>query len=174
MGTLSVAPLFGRTMRQLTEAITIDADPETVWSVLVDTDRYREWNPLIRYDGLVREGARPRVRLSLPGLPAIYTRPRILSVEFERELRWRTRFPALTATHSFLLDGPTDGIDHGTDDRTRLVQTERFDGSLADPIVKRFERASVRGFRQMNLGLKRRAERFARDEGTPPCDDDSV
>jgi hypothetical protein len=151
---------------ELSEAITINADPGTVWSVLVDTDAYRAWNPLIRYDGPVREGARPRVRLSLPGLPAIYTRPRVLSVVPERELRWRTRLPGLTATHTFRLRGGAGGAGGADDEgpRTRFVQTERFEGTFADPVVTRFERASSRGFEQLNLGLKRRAERRMREQ----------
>lgn len=97
--------------------------------------------------------------LRLPGLPAIHTCPRILTIEPERELCWRTRLPGLAATHTFRLDDSTD-----TDDRTRFVQTERFEGPLADPILERFERASRRGCHQMNIGLRRRAERLVADD----------
>lgn len=77
-GTLSITGPLSPPMRDLVETIAIDADPETVWSVLVDTDAYREWNPSIDYEGALREKCRPRVRLRLPGLPAIHTRPRIV------------------------------------------------------------------------------------------------
>jgi hypothetical protein len=142
-------------MRTLTESIDIGTSRAAVWSVLTDVSAYRAWNPLLRCEGPFREGARLRVRVKLPGLPAIYTRPRVVSVVPARELRWRTRFPGVCATHAFLLEERSD--------RTRFVQTERFEGPLADPFVDRFGRASARGFEQMNHDLRRRTERMGAD-----------
>lgn len=138
-------------MRELTETIEIEADPAVVWSTLMTTEAYPEWNPLLRIDGDLRRGRRPRVRLRLPGLPAIYLRPRIVAVVPERELRWRSRFPGFVATHTFRLEPIEDG--------TRFVQEETFSGAFAGPFVDRFERASSRGFEQMNRHLERRVER---------------
>ena len=37
-----------RTMKVMSASIEIEAPPEDVWAVLVDLDRYAEWNPLFR------------------------------------------------------------------------------------------------------------------------------
>jgi uncharacterized protein YndB with AHSA1/START domain len=52
----------------ISHEIEIDASPEAVWAVLVDTASYPEWNPFVRkLDGELREGARLEVRIAPPG-----------------------------------------------------------------------------------------------------------
>jgi len=50
----------------------IDAPPEVVWELLVDTRRWPEWSPSVRdvrCEGhRLREGARGRVNVGLPGV----------------------------------------------------------------------------------------------------------
>lgn len=137
----------------LQEAIRIDAPPATVWRVLTDTDGHRRWNTLFRLSGELTVGARPRVRLRIPGLPPVTTRPRVTAAEFP-ELVWATRLPGLRAEHVFRLVREEDG------GATLFQQLETFEGPLARQ-VRRLDRPIVRGFEQFNRGLKRHAERHA-------------
>lgn len=137
----------------LQEGIGIDAPPATVWQVLTDVDGHRRWNTLFRLTGELTVGARPRVRLRVPGLPPVTTRPRVTAAEFP-ELVWATRLPGLHAEHVFRLVPADDG------EATRFRQLETFDGPLAGP-VRRLDRPILRGFQQFNRGLKRHAEREA-------------
>lgn len=44
-------------MKTYSASATIDADPQTVWDILVDTDSYPEWDPgMVRIEGNLRLG----------------------------------------------------------------------------------------------------------------------
>jgi hypothetical protein len=143
----------GRADVDLQEGIRIDAPPATVWRVLTDTDGHRRWNTLFRLSGELAVGARPRVRLRVPGLPPVTTRPRVTAAEFP-EVVWATRLPGLRAEHVFRL------VPEGDGEATRFQQLETFEGPLAGQ-VRRLDRPILRGFEQFNRGLKRHAERHA-------------
>jgi hypothetical protein len=137
----------------LREEIRIDAPPATVWRVLTDVEGHRRWNTLFRLSGELTAGARPRVRLRVPGLPPVTTRPRVTAAEFP-ELVWATRLPGLRAEHVFRLLPAADG------EATLFRQLETFEGPLAGQ-VRRLDRPILRGFEQFNRGLRRHAEREA-------------
>ena len=137
-------------MTEVSVSVDVPASPETVWSVLTDTDAYPQWNTLLTVRGALAVGETVDVRLSIPGLPTVPIAPEITAVDPERALRWRSRLFGIEAEHAFLLEPLDDG-------GTRFVQTERFTGALASPVVGRFERRIRRGFEQMNVGLRRRA-----------------
>lgn len=145
-------------MTEVSVSIDIPAAPETVWSVLTDTDAYPQWNTLLSVRGEFAVGETVAVRLSIPGLPTVPISPEITAVEPARALRWHSRLFGIEADHAFLLEPLDDG-------GTRFVQTEQFSGALAGPVVARFERRIRRGFEQMNVGLRRRA--IERSEWVP-------
>jgi hypothetical protein len=137
-------------MTEVSVAIDVPAAPDIVWQVLTDVEAYPQWNTLLSVDGDLVVGARPAVRLSIPGLPTVPISPEISAVDPERALRWRSRLFGVEADHAFLLEPLDDG-------GTRFVQTEEFSGAIAEPVVTRLERRIRRGFEQMNVGLRRRA-----------------
>jgi len=141
-------------MPEVSVSVDIPAPPETVWAVLTDTEAYPQWNTLLSVQGEFAVGETVTVWLSMPGLPTIPISPEITAVEPRRALRWRSRLFGIEAEHAFLLEPLTDG-------GTRFVQTERFSGAVAGPVVGRFERRIRRGFEQMNVGLSRRAVELA-------------
>ena len=54
-------------MRELRTDIEIEASPARVWEVLMDFERYAEWNPFVReIRGDAREGATLHVHLGPP------------------------------------------------------------------------------------------------------------
>ena len=137
-------------MPEVSVAVDVPAPPETVWSVLTDTEAYPQWNTLLSVRGEFAVGETVAVWLSVPGLPTVPLTPEITAFDHERALRWRSRLFGIEADHAFLLEPLADG-------GTRFVQTEQFSGAMAGPVVSRFERRIRRGFEQMNVGLCRRA-----------------
>ncbi|MFC6757868.1 MULTISPECIES: SRPBCC domain-containing protein [Haloarcula] len=144
-------------MPEVSVSVEIPAAPETVWSVLTDTEAYPQWNTLLSVRGEFTVGETVAVWLSIPGLPSVPIAPEITAVEPERALRWRSRLFGVEADHAFLLE-PLEG------GGTRFVQTEQFSGAMAGPVLARFERRIRRGFEQMNVGLSRRARELTDDD----------
>jgi hypothetical protein len=142
---------------ELRTEVEIDAPASVVWSALLDTSRYQEWNPFITaVEGELRVGERPSITLSLPESGDMRIRPRVLVVEPHRELRWRGEllFAFLfSGEHFFRLEETSAG-------RTRLVHGEDFDGWLVRFLGKKLAE-TARSFVFMNHALKRRVERDA-------------
>jgi hypothetical protein len=142
------------TMRELRSEIAIAAPAERVWEVLTDFEVYPEWNPFMRSVlGSCETGSRLTVRIEPPGARAMTFKPTILTAEPERELRWLGRLlvPGLFDGEHRLTIEPLNG------GGTRFVQSERFSGLLVGLFAKTLA-ATQRGFEQMNVALKTRAE----------------
>lgn len=142
---------------QLRTEIEINAPPSKVWEVLTDTARFDEWNPLLSdFEGTLEEGELVRMSVAQPRGRSTRHKFRVLKVEPERELRWRSRMLArwlFQGEHFFQLSETATG--------TKLVQGEDFQGMIA----KRYSvllPSTARGFALMNAALKDRAE------GRPP------
>lgn len=135
-------------------AIEIDAPPAAVWSVLTDTGSYPDWNPFVRrLEGSLDLGATLDVRIAPPGARSMRFKPTVLAAVPGQELRWLGRFLApgiFDGEHSFTLEPLGE-------DRTRLVQEERFSGLLVRPFRSTLEKTLL-GFEQMNEALKTRVE----------------
>jgi hypothetical protein len=136
--------------------IRIDATAERIWSVLIDLPRYAEWNPfIIEASGVVEQDARISAFIRPPGQKGMRFKPRLLTVEPARCLRWRgsVLFPGLfDGTHVFRIEPVgTSACD--------LLQSESFSGILA-PLVTGggFRDSVLAGFSAMNAALKARAE----------------
>ncbi len=146
----------------LATATDIAARPERVWAVLTDFERYPEWNPfLLRIAGPLRVGARLEVRVAPPGGRPMTFRPRLLVAKPGRELRWRGRLlvPGLfDGEHAFQLEGRGQR-------GTRFRQEERFSGLLVPLFAGDSLERVRRGFEEMNIALRRRAE--AEEAGGP-------
>jgi hypothetical protein len=142
-------------MKELYTEIEISASEEAVWQILVDLERFPEWNPFITLaEGEVKEGSRLRVRIEPPGGAAMTFKPMVRRVVRNREFRWQGRFlvPGLfDGVHSFEIL-PTDRR------RVRFVQRETFRGLLVPLLWWSMERSTKQGFLEMNAALKQRAE----------------
>jgi hypothetical protein len=136
--------------------ITIDAPRSTVFGVLVDFDRYPDWNPYhVRVAGAPRVGAELAVRVRRPdGKTVDVPHVSVLRLRPDTELTWgggpRGVF---RGEHVFRLeDTPSGG--------TRLIHTEDFTGLFvgfadlpADVLTE--------GYNGMNAALKAYIERGA-------------
>jgi len=135
--------------------IDIDADPHTVWDVLVDLASYPEWNPMVRKaGGEVRVGRRIRLHYEPEGQKKRTFKPLLLAVEPGRELRWRgqpgVRF-LFESEHIYLLKQTPEG-------KTHLDHDMIFWGLLIPPVKSILEKATRQPFNDQNIALKERAE----------------
>lgn len=144
---------------ELHTEITIDAPIEIVWDLLVDLERYDEWNPfVVESAGRVAVGERLVNRMKPPGGKTMTFKPIVTEVEPGRTFEWlgRLGLPGIfDARHRFDLR-PTSS------DSTTFVQTEQFDGLLVRAMRSGLDTRTKAGFEAMNQALKTRAEATAR------------
>jgi hypothetical protein len=135
--------------------IDIDAPVSRIWEILVDLDRYEEWNPfIVRAKGRIRPGATfsvsPRTKI---GKQVTYV-PQVTDYHEGREFTWTGEFYHrlfALGDHSFCLIPLADG-------RIRLEHDERIYG-VGAVLVWLIGKGQIRaGFEAMNLAVKRRAE----------------
>lgn len=142
-------------MKELRTEIEINAPPERVWQLLTDFASFPQWNPFIRRaSGKPRKGAQLQVHLQPSGAKGMTFRPKVLKAEPNRELRWLGHFliPGLfDGEHIFTIEPLGAG-------RVRFVQRELFTGILVPLFARWLSKDTRRGFEEMNLALKLRAE----------------
>jgi hypothetical protein len=143
-------------MKDLNNELEINASAERVWHVLTDFASFPQWNPFIhRVSGELKTGAQLAVHIQPSGTRGMTVRPTVLKAEPNHELRWRGQwlFPGLLdVEHIFTIDT----LDA---DRVRFTQREIFTGLFSSLPAGRRNTDTRRGFREMNLALKTRAER---------------
>lgn len=150
---MGIATLLFIGKKHITTEIVIHAPADNVWSILVDIDKYPEWNPFIRKAvGNIEEGNTLEVTFQTKGDDPIVFTPKIISYKEKAVLQWEGRLflPGIfTGRHTFELV-PVSA------DTTRLIQKEDFNGIL----VPFFDyESTIAGFTSMNNELKKRAER---------------
>jgi hypothetical protein len=89
-----------------------------------------------------------------PGGRTMTFRPRLLTVDEKKEIRW---------IGHLILPGLLDGehtllLREQEENRVLFIQKEQFQGILTPLIQDKLFRNTLRGFEQMNLALKDRAE----------------
>ena len=135
--------------------IEINAGAGRVWAILTDFAAYPEWNPFIRFiDGIPEKSARLEVRIQASGTKAMTFRPSILVADAGQELRWlgRVMLPGIfDGEHRFAIQPLADG-------QVLFQQSETFKGLLVPLLRNSLEQDTKRGFEEMNLALKTRAE----------------
>lgn len=146
--------LWSRRSPHVIEATSeIRATPAEVWQVLVDNDRYPEWNPSItRSEGRLEVGGTVTNTVRLGDGTMTFT-PEVLAVRPGRELRWvgRTYLPRVAdGEHSFVLEEIHPGV-------TRLTQREEFTGVIV-PFASGLLAGMDEEFAAVNAALARRVE----------------
>lgn len=145
-------------MKELRSEIEINSPAERVWMLLTDFDSFPQWNPFIRRaSGNIQVGERLEVNIQPPGARGMSFKPRVLKAEQDRELRWlgHLMIPGLfDGEHIFTIESLAS-------DRVRFIQREIFSGLLVPLLARRLDAGTLRGFEEMNLALKVRAEQAA-------------
>jgi hypothetical protein len=145
-------------MKELRSEIEIQASAERVWQLLTDFPSFPQWNPFIREaSGAIRVGERLEVHIQPSGASGMTFRPTVLKAEPNRELRWLGHL---------LLSGLFDGehsftIEPLGENHVRFTQREVFTGLLVPLFARGLDTDTRRGFEEMNLALKTKAELVA-------------
>jgi hypothetical protein len=145
-------------LREVRTEIEINTSPERVWKILIDFDKYEQWNPFIhKIIGEPKEGAKIEIHIETPGGKNRKYGPTLTKVDEGRELRWlgKSSLPGfLNGEHIF-------AIEQLEPKRIRFVQSEVFDGLLTSLFGKSLDTDVRLGLEEMNRALKERAERTA-------------
>ena len=141
-------------MKTIEAEILIGASPEQVWSVLVNFEKWPQWNRIMPgIEGELVEGTRVKLTLALPGRRTSYQKPLLTRVTTNQELRWYEKVISVkifASEHWFHLEATTNGC--------RVRQGEQFDGFLSAMMGKKTLKETERLFTLMNRDLKERVE----------------
>jgi hypothetical protein len=130
---------------------TIDADAETVWSLLTDVAAWREWNPtIVDIDGAIREGE--KVRLVSTANPKRAFKLAVTSMTPPHEMVWADGMPLglFRGVRTYRLTPDSAGS-------TEFSMEEVYSGLLAPLITKAIPDLSD-SFTEFADGLKAAAE----------------
>jgi hypothetical protein len=141
-------------MRKITTEITIEAEPEKVWEVIMNFHSYSEWNPFIQaIVGEKKAGSRLEVTLIQENGKPIVFKPICQACIPNKEFRW---------TGHLIIPGIFDGehmfrLEKAGNNTTRFVQSEKFKGVLI-PFAGKVLKSTTLSFEKMNVALKERVE----------------
>lgn len=137
--------------KQLTSSIQIRASKQKIWDILMDFEKYPEWNPFIKkLIGNVQVGNRIEVKLQ-----NMTFKPTVLILDKQKEFKWLGHFcfkGLFDGEHRFLLTDNGEGT-------VLFEQSEQFSGLLVPLFASSLDKDTQSGFEQMNEALKKRAEK---------------
>lgn len=142
-------------MNNIHTQIEINASAKEVWNILIDFDKYGEWNPFIKsIHGNPVAGEKMQVFIQPPGSKGMNFTPRVISVDLNHEFRWHGHliFPGLfDGEHIFLIESTGEN-------KVKFTHAEQFKGLLV-PLLAKALKNTQKGFELMNEALKKRAEK---------------
>jgi hypothetical protein len=135
--------------------ITIDAPAERVWQILIDLDRWQDWNPFItRAAGTVELGQQIDVTMAPEGSRPVRFRPVVTEATEPRVFSWLGHLGVrgiFDGAHRFEIHETGAGS-------VRFVHAETFSGVLPRLMGKWLTRTYRPAFESMNEALRRQAE----------------
>jgi hypothetical protein len=136
--------------------INISSPAEKVWDILIDLDKYHEWNPLLyQARGKVEVGETVIVYAKTVSKDMKFI-CKVTRVEPLREFSWR--FPVI---HPILFRGEhVFRIEPIDEDRVRFIDREWFKGLLLPTQAKDLKTNGLLAMIEMGKALKDRAERI--------------
>lgn len=138
--------------RHIKTEILIPVPAQQVWEVLIDFEKYPEWNPFIRnISGEHDVGGQLDVQIVPPEGKAMTFRPTVLVFDQAREFRWKGKLfiPGLFDGEHYFSLNPINAHE------TKLIHGEYFSGILVGLLGKALKNTK-RGFILMNEALSRR------------------
>ena len=148
--------------RSVGASIDIDADIATVWSVLVDVDRYPEWNPFtVSVVTTFELGAPVDMRVALRGRRDRQGRRKTMhQVEYITEYQpgRRVSWGVSVGPAWFILADRWQELTDLGQGRTRYATSDEFTGVGVGFMFLLMRGHMERGFREVAQGLKARAE----------------
>ncbi|MBS4027465.1 MAG: SRPBCC domain-containing protein [Ignavibacteriales bacterium] len=142
-------------MKEIHTEIEINSSAENVWNILTDFEGYEKWNPLItNAEGEAIKGAKLKIEVTMNGKPMKFS-PKVLVAEKNIELRWIGKVVSkkfFAGEHIFII-APLGK------NKILFIHGEKFSGVLLKT-QKNMLDGVEKGFEEMNVALKRRAEAF--------------
>ena len=135
---------------ELRTQIMIKAKPEKVWEVLMDFEKYAEWNPFI-LSIMGKAAVGEKLNVHIQGMKF---RPKVKKLALGQNFVWlgHLLFPGIfDGRHSFELEEQADGSTH-------FIHSESFKGILVPLFKKQLMNQTQAGFEAMNEALKARVE----------------
>ena len=142
-------------MREIYTEIEIHASAEKAWEILMNFERYPDWNPFIKkISGKAEAGEKIEVFMQLPGGKSMTFKPEVREINPNQEFRW--------LGHLFI-PGLFDGehifkIESISENKILFIQKEKFKGIMVPLFWKNLAPRTRSGFEGMNKALKSLAE----------------
>ncbi len=138
-------------MEEIRTEIVIPAPQKTVWKVLTNVARYRDWNPLISdVSGDLSVGRTLDVQIRFPLLPPLRIETLVMSVRPGESFSWKGHMFSgkfVEGVHFFeLKPSGSDG--------TLFINREVFHGVLSGPVILPLMPMLQDGYNRMNLALR--------------------
>ncbi len=133
----------------------VAASAETVWGILVDFDRWSEWNPSVpSISGDARVGSTLAMTLAMPRRPSAKVKAEITELDPERRFSWHGTIGGdsfFSGTREFEIDSQPDG--------TVLVTHVETVTGLFFPVFRAIMGSAIQEHHDnLNAGLKECAE----------------
>lgn len=141
-------------MKNIRTEILINRDITNVWDVLMNFESYPKWNPFIRsISGEPKLGNRLIVIINPPGGKGMTFKPKILTLEPNKEFRWKGKLGIngiFDGEHYFILE-------YLDKNKTKFIHGEIFSGILVYFAGKMLDKTE-KGFQIMNESIKNECE----------------
>ena len=138
--------------KDIKTSIKIQASRDQVWKVLMDFEKYPEWNTFITsISGSPK--IKEKLKVSLQGMTF---KPLVLVCKNYVEFKWLGHLwikGLFDGEHRFYLRENADGT-------TNFEHSEKFSGVLVKLLAKNIDQKIKEGFGQMNRELKERVEKM--------------
>jgi len=143
-------------MREIRTEIEIAAPLTKVWSVLIDFDKWKAWNPIVsQASGVASLGSKLSITMcGKDGKDAQKYMPIVTSIQEPRYFRWRAK---MMAEFLFTNDKVFELEEMGTG--TRLIHTEAFSGIIVQMFWSKLNKHVPTMLKSMNEALKIIAEK---------------
>ena len=142
-------------MKELRTEIEIGAPIEKVWSVLIDFENWKEWNPIVNnVSGNAVKGSKLKIVMKgKDGTDSMKYDAVITDIEEPKSFRWRaTMMAGFLFTNDKIFDLESTGSG------TKLIHREEFTGLLLSLFWSKLEKGALPMLKTMNEALKSKAE----------------
>lgn len=135
--------------------IVINATPEQVWSVLIDTPSYKKWAAfLVDIQGEIKDGAKiTAVFQTNPKKKKLNTIQHTITVQQVREFYWAEKGPGgIKDNHHFKVER----LDNG---KTQFIQSDEIMKGITWLVGTSLSKMYANGYQAFNRSLKAEVER---------------
>lgn len=135
--------------------IYIDATPEEVWEVLVDTESYKKWSEfMVDITGEIRDSEVIGVSFKLnPKSDKTISISHKISVDYGKKFLWSEKGPGgILDDHHFSIERQRDG-------RAKFIQSDFISGGLTCVLGWKLSAMYAEGYKKFNESLRNEVER---------------